>query len=57
MLLSVLLHLVLNEAEGAINDLLVELQLRLLLIQVFLRALDFHRVEVQELVLLLEDLQ
>ena len=57
MLLSVLLHLVLNEAEGAINDLLVELQLCLLLIQVFLRALDFHWVEVQELVLLLEDLQ
>ena len=55
MLLPVLLHFLLDEAKGTIDDLLVEFKLGLFLVKVLLCALDFHRVEIQQLVLLLED--
>jgi len=54
MFLPVLFHLVLDEAECPVDDLLIKLQFSLLLIQVFHRALNFHWVEVEQLVLLLE---
>ena len=57
MLLSVLLHLLLDEAKRAIDDLLVQFKLGLLLVQVFLRPSDFDRVEVEQLILLLEDFE
>ena len=57
MLLAILIHLLLDEAEGAIDDLLVELQLSLLLVQILLCTLDLNRIEVEQLVFLLKDLQ
>ena len=57
MLLLVFLHLFLDETESAVDDLLVELQLGLLLVEVLLGTSDLDRVEVQKLVFLLEYLQ
>ena len=53
-LLPVFLHLLLDEAERTVNDLLVELQLGLLLVEIFLRPSDLDRIEVEQLILLLE---
>ena len=57
MLLAILIHLLLDEAKGAIDDLLIELQLGLLLVQILLCTLDLNRVEVEQLVFLLKDLE
>ena len=57
MLLAILIHLLLDEAESTVDDLLVELQLSLLLVQILLRTLDLNRVEVEQLVFLLQDLE
>ena len=57
MLLAILIHLLLDEAKGAVDDLLVELQLCLLLVQILLCTLDLNRIEVEQLVFLLKDLQ
>ena len=54
MFLLIFVHLFLDEAKGAIDNLLIELQLSFLLIEVFLRSLNLHRIEVKQLVLLLE---
>lgn len=56
-LLPVLFHLVLNEAECTVDDLLVEIQLILLLPQVLHRTLNLDWIEVQQLILLLEHFQ
>ena len=57
MLLPVLLHLVHNEAECAIDDLLIQLELSLLLIEIFHGSLDLDWVEVKQLIFLLEDFE
>ena len=54
MFLLIFVHLFLDEAKGTIDNLLIELQLSFLLIEVFLRSLNLHRIEVKQLVLLLE---
>lgn len=54
MLLSVFLHLVHDETKSAVDDLLIKFQLSLLLVEVLYGALDFDRIEVEKLVLLLE---
>ena len=57
MLLFILFHLLLNEAKRAVDDLLIKLQLCFLLVQVFLGSSDLDRVEVKQLVLLLEQFE
>ena len=57
MLLAILVHLLLDEAESTIDDLLVELQLSLFLVQILLCTLDLNWVEVEQLVFLLKDLE
>ena len=57
MLLSILFHLFLDEAKSAIDNLLVKLQFSFLLIQILLRPPDLNRVEIEQLILLLEDFQ
>lgn len=56
-LLPVFVHFLLDEAKCPVDDLLVQLQLSLLLVQIFLRALNLHRVEIQELVFLLQNFE
>ena len=57
MFLAIFLHLLLDEAECTIYDLLVELQFGLLLVEIFLSSSDFDGVKVQKLILLLEYLE
>ena len=57
MLLPVFLHLVRDEVECAIDDLLVKLQLFFLLVKVLRGSLDLDRIEVKQLVLLLKDFE
>ena len=57
MLLAILIHLLLDEAESAIDDLLVKLKLSLFLVQILLCTLNLNWVEVEQLVFLLKDLE
>ena len=56
MLLLVFVHFLLDESESPVDDLLVKLELCFFLVKVFLGAADFDRVEVKQLVFLLEHL-
>ena len=57
MLLPVLFHLVHDEAECTIDDLLIQLEFGLLLIEILHSSLDLDRIEVEQLVFLLQNLQ